>query len=214
MLLSFEGIDGSGKSTQAHLLLEHLRREGEASVLLREPGGTELSERVRTLLLAPDLEIIPMAELLLFAAARAQLVAERIRPALAQGEIVICDRFYDSTVAYQGGGRMLEDPEWLRDFNLRATGGLVPDRTYLISLDAAEARQRRLARVANGAPAAEDRMEAAGLAFQRRVAATYASLAREEPDRILCLDGDKSVEGIHAEIWSDVQALLRERTEH
>ncbi|HET6569447.1 MAG TPA: dTMP kinase [Rhodothermales bacterium] len=214
MFLSFEGIDGSGKSTQARVLLDRLRGEGEDARLLREPGGTELSERVRALLLTPELDVVPMAELLLFSAARAQLVAEQIRPALARGEIVICDRFYDSTVAYQGGGRMLADLEWLRDFNMRVTDRLAPDRTYLIALDAGVARERRSRRMAEGAPTPEDRMEAAGLAFQQRVAATYAALALAEPGRILCVDGHKPVEDIHEEIWADVQVLLRAREEH
>jgi len=113
LLLTFEGIDGSGKSTQARLLDERLREEGYETLLVREPGGTAFSERVRSLLLDPSLNVQPFAELLLFSAARAQLVAERIRPALEAGRIVICDRFYDSTTAYQGAGRGVAEPAWL-----------------------------------------------------------------------------------------------------
>ncbi len=209
MLLTFEGIDGSGKSTQARLLVERLEAEGAAPLLLREPGGTVLSERVRALLLERhDLHIAPLAELLLFSAARAQLVAERIRPALAQGRIVVCDRFYDSTTAYQGAGRRLEDPAWLRDFNRRVTGGLVPHRTYLLDLDPEAALLRRSDRHAGArSTPQDDRMEAAGLDFHRRVAAAYRALALEEPARFLCLDGTRPAEALHAEIWQDVERL-------
>lgn len=143
LLLSFEGIDGSGKSTQARLLERYLRDRGRDPLLVREPGGTELSERVRTLLLQEDLAIDPLAEMLLFSAARAQLVADRIRPALQAGRIVLCDRFYDSTTAYQGGGRQLADPDWLNGLHRRVTQGIVPDRTYLIELPPSEAQTRR-----------------------------------------------------------------------
>lgn len=209
MLLTFEGIDGSGKSTQARLLVERLEAEGAAPLLLREPGGTVLSERVRALLLERhDLHIAPLAELLLFSAARAQLVAERIRPALAQGRIVVCDRFYDSTTAYQGAGRRLEDPAWLRVFNRRVTAGLVPDRTFLMEIDPEAALVRRATRQAGAdEDPGDDRMEAIGLAFHRRVAAAYAALADEEPTRFLRLDATRPVEALHAQIWPDVQRL-------
>ena len=200
MLLTFEGIDGSGKSTQAKKLWERLQAEGEAPLLLREPGGTDLSERVRALLLDRALHIEPFAELLLFSAARAQLVVERIRPALQHGGIVICDRFYDSTTAYQGAGRQVEDLAWIQDFNRHVTGGLVPDRTYLIEIDPEAALARRSVRQA-------DRMEAAGLAFQQRVAASYRRLAEDEPERFRRLDGTLSSEDLHVQIWDDVQRL-------
>ncbi|HMB93204.1 MAG TPA: dTMP kinase [Rhodothermales bacterium] len=202
MLLTFEGIDGSGKSTQARLLKERLEAEGEAPLLLREPGGTDLSERVRTLLLDPALHIEPFAELLLFSAARAQLVAEQIRPALAAGRIVLCDRFYDSTTAYQGSGRAVADWGWIRDFNQHVTGNLVPDRTYLVELDPKQAQARRAERQGAGN---EDRMEAAGLAFQQRVAEAYHQLARAEPERFYILDGTQSIASLHAQIWADLQ---------
>lgn len=205
MLLSFEGIDGSGKSTQARLLLERLEAEGHTPLMVREPGGTVLSERVRALLLDPDLSIEPFAELLLFSAARAQLVAEEIRPALAQGRIVICDRFYDSTTAYQGVGRELGDVAWLQDFNRRVTKGLVPHRTYLVAIDPEVAVTRRRGRI--DGTTEDDRMEAAGLAFFARVAAAYDHLTQQEPQRILRLDGLQSIEALHAEIWEDVQQV-------
>lgn len=209
MLITFEGIDGSGKSTQAQLLVEHLRAEGYAPLLVREPGGTALSERIRTLLLDPALDVDPFAELLLFSAARTQLVTEKIKPALSAGRVVICDRFYDSTTAYQGAGRQLEDPDWLRTFHNKVTGGLVPDRTYLVEVPVAVAQARRNA---SDNAAAPDRMETADAAFYRRVASAYAALAEEDPDRFVRLDGERSIEALHAEIKTDLQALVTSHT--
>ncbi|RMF59414.1 MAG: dTMP kinase [Bacteroidetes bacterium] len=201
MLITFEGIDGCGKSTQARLLAEGLEAAGYEVLLVREPGGTALSERVRSLLLDPDLSVVPMAELLLFSAARAQLVAERIRPALERGEVVICDRFYDSSTAYQGGGRGVAPEAWLRQLHDRVTGGLRPDRTYLIDVPPGVARRRRRERTA-------DRMEAANEAFFERVVAAYHRLAEAEPDRFLRLDGTRSVDELHAQIWADLRGRL------
>jgi dTMP kinase len=203
LLLTFEGIDGSGKSTQARLLDEHLRADGHKTLLVREPGGTELSEQIRSLLLEPDLNVHPMAELLLFSAARTQLVAERIRPALDAGRIVICDRFYDSTTAYQGAGRGVADPAWLQSFHRRVTDGLVPDRTYLVELDPETARVRRDEDGAVG-----DRMEAEDEDFYHRVASAYDTLADDHPTRIRRLDGHRSIDALHATIRSDVATLL------
>ncbi len=204
MLVTFEGLDGSGKSTQVRLLTERLKAEGFPTLAVREPGGTPLSERVRELLLDPGLHIVPFAELLLFSAARAQLVAERIRPELARGSVVVCDRFYDSSTAYQGGGRGLESLEWFRSFNARVTGGLRPDRTYLIELTPEQAFARRAA-------ADADRMEAAGLAFFARVAEAYRRLAEEEPDRFVRIDGTLPIDVIHAQIWADLWPRLARR---
>lgn len=203
MLLTFEGIDGSGKSTQARLLVERLQEEGYRTLLVREPGGTDLSERVREVLLDTDLRVDPLPELLLFSAARAQLVGERILPALDEGRIVVCDRFFDSTVAYQGAGREMADAEWLQGFNQRVVQGLMPNRTYLIDVDPVTAAARRSD---TGAPPA-DRMETSSDGFYERVAAAYRSLATQEPDRFLRLDGARSVEALHARIWDDVQHL-------
>lgn len=205
MLITFEGIDGSGKSTQARLLVDHLQAEGHAVMLVREPGGTLLSERIRSLLLDTTLQIDPFAELLLFSAARAQLVTEKIEPALEAGRVVVCDRFFDSTTAYQGAGRGVEDPDWLRQLHRKVTGGLVPDRTYLIEVSPTVARARRGAADGAGGP---DRMEAATADFHRRVADAYAALAEREPDRFRCLDGEQSVEALHAQIIADLQALM------
>lgn len=202
ILLSFEGIDGCGKSTQAQLLVERLREAGREVLPVREPGGAEVSEQVRRLLLDPELSITPRAELLLFSAARAQLVEERIRPALKKGMIVVCDRFYDSTTAYQGAGRGVAAPEWLQAFNAFVTGGLIPARTYLVDVPVAVARDRL--------PPAGDRMESGDAAFYERVAAGYRALAAQEPERIVRVDGTRTVEELQRTIWKDVASLMRE----
>lgn len=201
MLVTFEGIDGSGKTTQARRLVARLEAAGFPALLVREPGGTALSERVRDLLLDPALDVEPFAELLLFSAARAQLVRERIRPELARGRVVVCDRFYDSSTAYQGAGRGIESLDWFRAFNDRVTGGLRPDRTFLIELAPAQAR----ARLGHRGP---DRMEAAGVGFYDRVAAAYAALADAEPDRFVRLDGTLPPEALHEAVWADVHRHL------
>lgn len=217
LLLSFEGIDGSGKTTQVRLLYEYLsERSRDLSsgpldpLLVREPGGTDLSERIRTLLLDSDLDIEPMAELLLFSSARAQLSKQKIKPALDRGRIVLCDRFFDSSTAYQGIGRDVSstytDMKWLRDLHRRATGGLTPDRTYLVEVDAETALRRRSQ---NGA--SPDRMETEPGNFYGRVSAAYRELADREPERFLRLDGTASIDAIQSQIRRDVDALLDAR---
>lgn len=200
MLITFEGIDGSGKSTQARLLGGYFERQGYAPLLVREPGGTPLSERVRALLLDPKSHIAPRAELLLFSAARAQLVDDVIRPALDAGRLVIADRFYDSTTAYQGAGRSLADAEWLHTFHAFVTRGLAPDRTYFIDVPLATAAARR--------GRDRDRMEEAGDDFFSRVRAGYRRLAEREPERVVTLDGRQPVEALHAAIVRDVEQRM------
>ena len=203
MFLSFEGLDGSGKTTQIERLDARLREAGRTVVRVREPGGTAVSERIRALLLDPDAPIVPRAELLLFSAARAQLCEQVVRPALHRGDIVLADRFFDSTTAYQGGGRGLADPAWLDDFHRFATGGLVPDLTAYLRLDPAAALDRRRARAER-----DDRMEAAGDAFFARVAEAYDALARVHPDRILVLDATQPADALADTLWADVSARL------
>lgn len=205
LLVTLEGLDGSGKSTQATLLVERLRALGADPLAVREPGGTPLSERVRALLLDPAGAVTPRAELLLFAAARAQLVEEAIRPALAAGRPVVCDRFYDSSTAYQGAGRGLADPSWMAGFHAFVTGGLVPHRTYVVDVPPEVAATRRAGK---GTPGT-DRMEAAGEAFFARVRAAYLALAEAEPDRVVVLDGRAPPEAVHAALWADLEVVAR-----
>lgn len=178
MLVSFEGVDGSGKSTQAALLADALRADGLEVVATREPGGTELGERVRGILLEGG-GMAPWSEAALFAAARAQLVEEVVRPALARGAAVVCDRYVDSSLAYQGIARGL-GLEAVLELNRLATGGLLPDRTFLLRLPAGAALGR-----SRGAP---DRIEREGVAFLERVDAAYGKLAERFPERIVPLD--------------------------
>ena len=175
MLITVEGLDGAGKTT----LIAGLARALGATVL-REPGGVELSERIRGLLTDPELDVDPRAEALLYAAARAQLVASRLGPLLAGGETVLLDRFVDSSLAYQGGGRAL-GVEPIRALNAFATGGLSPDRTLLLRIEP----ERGLARIA-GRDA--DRLERAGGEFFARIAQTYDELAAAEPERFIVID--------------------------
>ncbi len=184
MFVTFEGIDGSGKSTQATLLAGRLRDEGREVVSTREPGGTELGEQVREILLG-DAEIAPWAEAALFAAARAQLVETVVRPALARGAFVVCDRYVDSSLAYQGVARGL-GLDAVLELNMPAIGGLLPDRTFLLSLPAEEAARRSSRR--------PDRIEREGLAFLSRVDRAYRELASRFPDRISVLDGSLPLE--------------------
>ncbi len=196
MFVTFEGVDGSGKSTQARLLVEALRAEGRDVVATREPGGTELGERVRDLLLHGN-GLTPWAEATLFAAARAQLVEEVIRPALARGADVVCDRYLDSSLAYQGIGRELGVDRVL-ELNLVATGGLLPDRTFLLDLPVDEAARRR--------GGDSDRLEAEGSEFAERVGIAYRELAAAFPRRIVRVDATRPPEE-QAEI---VRAELRD----
>jgi dTMP kinase len=207
LFISFEGIDGSGKSTQARLLEAHLRETERPVLLVREPGGAPLAERVRALLLNHEVPIGPFAELLLFSAARAQLVAEVLRPALAAGTVVLADRFFDSTTAYQGGGRGLADVDWLADFHRRVTGGLVPERTFFFDLPPEVAARRRAGRDGGG----PDRMEAGGEAFFERVRAAYLAVAAREPARVRVLDGTLPPDWLHEQIVRDVERRLSEK---
>jgi dTMP kinase len=192
MFVTFEGLDGSGKSTQAHLLRTRLEEEGKSVVLTREPGGTELGERIRDLVLHGG-HVAPWAEALLYAASRAQHVEEVIRPALEQGSPVICDRYIDSSVAYQGVGRGLGLERVLR-LNLDAVGGLLPDRTFLLELDP----EQVTARLAEQEP---DRLEREGDDFHARVADGYRELASRFPDRIVVLDGSRPADELAQEVY-------------
>ncbi len=200
MLISFEGIDGCGKSTQIALLREYLHEEGRDTSVYREPGGTVLSEKVRSLLLDTDVEIDAFAELLLFSAARAQLVKEAVNPSLGRGEVVILDRFYDSTTAYQGAGRGVVTVEWAEDFHAKVTGGLAPDLTFLLDLDPVEAGKRISGRD-------KDRMESSESDFYDKVRKAYLDLAARH-ERFVIINAEQEIDEIQEQICTIVSERL------
>jgi len=190
MFVTFEGLDGCGKTTQAQLLAESLTADGVEVVSTREPGGTPLGEEIRDLVLHGD-HIAPWAETALYLAARAQHVDQVIRPALAAGATVVCDRYLDTSVAYQGGGREL-GVDTVLELNLLAVGGLVPDRTVLVEIDVETA----LARVGDK----RDRIEQAEAEFWPRVVDAYRGLAARYPERYVVVDGRRPVPEVAEEI--------------
>ncbi len=201
-LITIEGIDGAGKTTLAAALREALLTRGIDAVALREPGGVALAERIRSLVKDPGLEIDDRAEALLYAASRAQLVAERVQPELAAGRWVLLDRYIDSSLAYQGAGRGL-GVEAVRTINEFATGGLAADRTLLLALDAAAGRRRRGDR-GEGA----DRLERETDEFFTRIAAGYAALAAAQPQRIRTLDATLPPAALLASALAELADLL------
>ncbi len=202
--ITFEGPEGSGKTTQVHLLAEWLQAQGYDVVTTREPGGTRIGDGIRALLLNPlYVEMQPEAEILLFSAARAQLVGQVIRPHLARGGIVVCDRFADSTLAYQGYGRQL-DIEVLRRITAFATGNLKPDLTICLDLAAEEGLRRKR----GGDQAEWNRMEQEQLAFHERVRRGFLALAAAEPTRWLVLDAMQSVVSVQEAIRQRVAQHL------
>ncbi len=195
MFVSFEGLDGSGKTTQVERLRARLEADGREVVTAREPGGTALGEQLRALVLHGG-EMTPWAEALLYAAARAELVAEVIEPALARGADVLLDRYFDSSVAYQGIGRGLGLHEVL-ELNLLAVRGCVPDRTFVLAVDPTSSRER-----VGGSP---DRIERESTAFHARVAAGYEELAALFPERLVLLDGTLDPETLAERIQDELQ---------
>jgi dTMP kinase len=207
MFITFEGPDGCGKTTQLALLEAYLTEQGYLPCVTREPGGTDIGEQVRDVLHSPDnQEMHPRAEILLYSASRAQLVEQVIRPALAAGKIVLTDRFYDSTLAYQGYGHGL-DLEALRQITRFATGGLRPDLTLYLEIDP----QAGLSRRQSDQGAEWNRLDALGLEFHRRVHAGYQALIAAEPERWVVIDGDRPVEVVQAEVREAVMARLTAR---
>ncbi len=204
MFITFEGSEGSGKSSQQAQLAEYLRGRGIPLLVTREPGGTEIGEQVRAIL--SDLKntaMHPRAEILLFQASRAQLVEQMIRPHLEKGGVVLCDRYADSTIAYQGYGYQLVDLAVLRKIVSFATGGLQPDLTLLLDLDVDEGLRRR----ANGGE--WNRLDAYELAFYQRVRQGYHEMARAEPDRWVIIDAGKPPEQVQAVIRSVIMQRLK-----
>ncbi|WP_282434525.1 dTMP kinase [Desulfotomaculum copahuensis] len=198
----FEGIDGTGKTTQVNLLARALSGRGLPVLVTREPGGTAAAEAIRRLLLDPAGESLePLTEVLLYAAARAQHVARKIRPALAAGRVVLCDRFADATLAYQGFGRGLEIGA-LAGLNALAAGGLVPALTFLLDMPPAEA----LARLKRPA----DRMEREGIEFYRQVRRGYLELAAREPGRYRVIDARPAAGTVHGLVLAAVEEMLHE----
>lgn len=202
MFITFEGIDGSGKSTQIEKLKQALSRQDLPVHVFREPGGTALSEQVRSLLLDSDLDIDPVAELLLFSSARAQLVGEKIRPLLEQDQIIILDRYYDSTVAYQGYGRGSLPLADIHRLNAIASQGITPDLTFYLKLPLEVARRRT-----HKNP--KDRMEKAGRAFFERVVEGFDTMAAGE-ERIIAVDATGPAGETHRAIMDHIDRFLDE----
>ena len=202
-LITIEGIDGAGKTTLAAGLRDVLRERGVAAELLREPGGAELSERLRELVKDPALNVDPRAEALVYAAARAQLVHERLLPLLDAGTWVLLDRFVDSSLAYQGGGRAL-GVEAIAELNQFATAGLTPDRTLYLRIDPAAGRARQAVR-----GQAADRLEQEGETFFGAVALVYEDLAALDPDRIRAIDAAQDPVTVLADAIGAISDLLR-----
>jgi dTMP kinase len=201
LFITFEGIDGCGKSTQARRLERKLEEEGNASLLLREPGGTTISEDIRKVLLNPDnSSMAPENEALLLAASRSQLLKEVIIPYLKKGTIILCDRYIDSTLAYQGFGRDLPQ-EWLRQINRHAFELAIPDKTFLFDLPVDVA----LSRIGDRQ---RDRIEATGVNFLEKVRNGFLTLAEQESDRYIILDGQNQIEELEKEISSQVLRII------
>lgn len=201
LFITLEGADGCGKSTQAAILADRIAATGREVVRLREPGGTAVSEKIRALVLDPEnSEMASECELLLFEASRAQLVRQVIEPALARGAVVVCDRFYDSTFAYQAAGRSLAE-QTIRAANALGSCGVDPDRTLVLDMDTDAALSRA---TRDGA----DRMEAEGVAFQRRVREGYLRLVAEEPRRVRRVDATGTVEEVAGRLADALADLL------
>lgn len=207
-LITIEGLDGAGKTTLAQALAREIAARGLRVELLREPGGVRLSERIRELVKDPDLSVDARAEALLYAAARAQLVRERLLPLLADGALVLLDRFVDSSLAYQGAGREL-GVEQIRAINRFATEGLEPDRTLLLCISPRSGRARLGSR-----PGDPDRLELEGEEFFARIASAYRDLARAQPRRISVLDAEQPPDRVLGDALAAIEDLLSSRVRH
>ena len=208
VFITFEGIEGCGKTTQVRRLADHLQQQGHAVLTTREPGGCPIADEIRRILLSPaNGELVPRAELLLYAAARAQHVAEVIQPALARGLWVLCDRFTDATIAYQGYGRGL-DTRLIGELNDVAAGATLPQLTILLDLPVEEGLNRARRRNAQTAGTDEGRFEDESLAFHRRVRDGYRQLATREPARFLLIDARGDEDAVAKRVTDAVAARL------
>ena len=207
VFITFEGIDGCGKSTQLRMLASVLRLQGLNVVTTREPGGTSLGRRLRAALLDVDEQVDPLAELLVFAADRAQHVRKQLLPALETNHVVLSDRYADATVAYQGAGRGF-DPKLIQEIVQLATGGLQPDLTVLLDLSVAESINRTRRRAENKQ---KDRLDIEAADFHTRVRNAYLEIAKAEPDRVRMIDARGSIEETHRVVKEIVVPILRAR---
>ncbi|MBR4914206.1 MAG: dTMP kinase [Clostridiales bacterium] len=203
IFITFEGIDGCGKSTQCELLKDYLKENNKDFIFVREPGGTVIGERIREILLdKKNTQMTARTELLLFEAARAQITDEVIKPALEAGKIVLCDRFFDSSSAYQGMARGM-GMDFVAGLNMAATGGLKPDVTFFFDISAAEALERRGKR-----GEASDRIELAGLKFQEDVRRGYIELAKSSEGRVITVDATKGIDEIFEVVKSSLEGKI------
>ena len=203
IFITFEGIDGCGKSTQCEMLKEYLKENNKDFIFVREPGGTVIGERIREILLdKKNSQMTARTELLLFEAARAQITDEVIKPALEEGKIVLCDRFFDSSSAYQGMARGM-GMDFVAGLNMAATGGLKPDVTFFFDISAEEALERRDKR-----GEASDRIELAGLKFQEDVRRGYIELAKDSDGRVITIDATKGIDEIFEVVKSSLEGKI------
>jgi dTMP kinase len=209
LFITLEGVEGSGKTTQAAILGDALRREGRRVMVTHEPGGTRAGESIRSIFLDPAVSLDVAAELLLVLADRAQHVREKLRPAVAAGEIAISDRYSDSTIAYQGYGRGF-DLKLLGDLNRLASDSMRPDLTMVLDLQIETGLERTRARV-KGATRGPDRFEGEAHEFHRRVRQGFLDIARAEPDRVIVIDGARPLEMVTADIMNSVSRLIKQR---
>lgn len=201
--ITFEGIDGCGKSTQVQMLVDKLKQVGQGVITIREPGGTRISESIRDILLYRDThELGERTEALLMTASRAQVTKEIILPSLNGGKWVIADRYADSTIAYQGGGRKITI-DWLEKINQFATYEMTPDLTFFIDILPSEGKKRQNSKL--------DRIEQAGIDFQTRTREIYLNLAKKYSNRFVVIDGHEDIDIIHAKIWKELKRRLLEQ---
>ena len=202
LFITFEGLDGSGKTTQIEAFIQRLDETGMTYQLFREPGGTVIGEKIRQILLDKEhTAMLPITELLLYSASRYQLTMNSIIPALEKSQVVVCDRFYDSTTAYQGYGRGI-DLNLIMQLNQAATASLIPDLTFILDIDL-DVRQRRLGKKVL------DRLEQETIEFHKRVREGFMQMAQAEPERIILVDGNRSTDDIASEIWNHFKLLIK-----